>query len=130
MKFKLGQKVKCHSYIKKTGNWIKKIGERLCYDNAKFKYPKEIEYSESVVVNEIVKKDFEGFICGMKKKIHKKISCEWYCGVDIGFGDMPDTEKYEKFDYVECYEVCLEHKNKTWGKRYVPICDIEVINND
>lgn len=132
-KIKLGQKVKCHSFVRKTGNWIEQCSYYndvfLRLHNKKTNLCEPLEFDEFVEINEIIKKEFEGFVCG-KKKIYTHISCAWYDGIDTGFGTPPDTTRIEKDNYIECYEVCVENKNKSWGKRYVPTKDIEVEKNE
>lgn len=124
---KLGDVVRCYAYIRKTGNWIKICGEdTFRYQNKKDNLSEPLDSGEGIIVNEIVNAYFEGFVCG-KKKIHQRICANWFDGIDTGFGTPPSSIKIEKYDYIDCYEVCLINKNKSWGKRYVPTNKVEKI---
>lgn len=123
---KLGQRVKCSGYVKKNGNRIE-VSDDYCQIKKISKFGKEevIEYDETVVVNEIINKEFEGYICGAKS-IHSKIFVEYCCPIDVGVGTMPESVRFRKCDFIDCYEICLVNKNKTWGKRLVPIDNIKI----
>ena len=131
----LGAKVLCKGYLKKTYNFItndKDIQKDLCKLNNKpltdsesgylDGLGNEVDWEEQIKVKEFVEKEFVGFICG-KKNLHTTIY------PTVFYQDFTGTE-YDvvcKDNYVLCYEVCVENKNKSWGKRYVPVDKVEVI---
>ena len=106
MKAKLGDKVKCQGFLKKTGY---SIG----LDRDEWGHVQEvstndpsvaIDFEEGVLVavKKYKQKEFIGFVCG-KKRVAETIYYDTseYGGVHIC-----------KRDFTDCYEVCVENKNK------------------
>ena len=129
----LGTKVTCKGYLKKTGKGIHnneneqrqyckahnipfERSESGYYDN----FGNPIAWEEFVYTRQFVEKLFVGFICG-KKVLHTAI---FPIGLYDAYGS--DVTSVWKDKVVECYEVCVENKNHSWGKRYVPIDKVEV----
>ena len=84
----------------------------------------DIILTQQIKVREFIEKEFTGFICG-KKKLHTTI----YPTVAYQSYTGDEYDVVYKDTYIDCYEVCVENKNKSWGKRYVPIDKVEVLLN-
>ena len=136
-RLELGTKVLCKGYLKKNNVYITndKEGQReLCrLNNKPFKESEsgyhdslgnEVDWEEQIKVREFIEKEFTGFICGRRKlhtTIYPTVAYQSYTGneYDVVYKD----------NYIDCYEVCVENKNKSWGKRYVPMDKVEVLLN-
>lgn len=116
-KFNLGERVICDGYLKKTGYCIMfdEIGKNEVVESTNDpKYEKEFYEGDPVEVKKLELKKFHGYICG-KQNVATHISywedeCEYWCRRGI-----------TKDKIVPCYEVCVENKNRSWGKRLVPM---------
>lgn len=118
--YNLGDKVKCNGFLKKTGNFIQiekdpLKGEYIWTNDTQ--YPIDFEEGSLVEIKKFEPKEFFGFICG-RKSIATHIC---YLIKEIGYKEVPYISK-EK--YIDCYEVCVENKNKSWGKRLVPVKEV------
>lgn len=116
-RFNLGERVVCDGCLKKTGYfiWFQKIGEneKAALTNDP-KYKNEFDEGDTIETKKYVPKKFHGFVCG-KKNVATHIS---YLEDD---GYNPPWYSINKDKIVPCYEVCVENKNKSWGKRLVPM---------
>lgn len=122
---KLGQKVKCGGYIKKTGNYILLSNNRendclQMFDN-ETKETKELEYEEDVTVKKIIIcNDFEGLVVG-KKRVYFNI----YTTIENDVRGV-EYERIHKGDPIYCLKVYY-----ALGKsRIVPFHLIEVNKNE
>lgn len=135
MTIKLGTKVLCKGYLKKNNVYItndKEGQKELCrLNNKPFKESEsgyhdslgnEVDWEEEIKVREFIEKEFTGFVCG-KKNLHTTI----YPDVYYQPFTCNEYDMVYKGGYIACYEVCVENKNKTWGKRYVPIDKVKVV---
>lgn len=104
--FNLGDKVKCNGFLKKTGNYIEIEKDDFGYQ----KYA-STEDGELVDIKTFERKELIGFICG-KRSVATQIYCDT---------NEHGTIHIFKCNFVDCYEICVENKNKSWGKRLVPI---------
>jgi len=128
---KLGQKVKCKGYLKKTGNFIQRtdglpkdlystltngnfeVEEHVAIING---HVKRLNFEEEVKTKEIVQKEFSGIIVG-KKEIFLSI----YVTVEYGYYSS-EREFIRKCDFIYCYKVYY-----AFGKsRLVPCNMVEV----
>lgn len=130
----LGTKVNCQGYIKKTGNCLITKNDYESAFNTKVQCESEsgyydingksIDYEEFVYTKQFVENPFVGFICG-KKTINTAVFPIYFWNDHLG-----DVTQVWKDAYVYCYEVCVENKNHSWGKRYVPMNKVEVEDNE
>jgi hypothetical protein len=135
----LGTKVICKGFLRKNNNYIthnKEDQKALCkLFNKPFKESESgyydslgngVDWEEQIKVRDFIEKEFTGFICG-KKKLHSTI----YPTVCYESYTGNEYDVVYKDNYIDCYEVCIENKNKTWGKRYVPMDKVtEVLSNE
>lgn len=125
---KLGQKVKCKGYLKKTGNFICKTNDlpKDLYStvtNGNFEienyvarvngHVKRLNFDEEVKTKEIVQKEFSGIIVG-KKETTLSICVT----VEYGY-DGSEHERIWKCDFSYCYKVYY-----ALGKSRLVPCDM------
>lgn len=115
MEFKLGDHVLCRGCMKKTGYHIEIETDdngRQC-GIASTNYPSYQDVLEDgclVPINKIEDREFDGYICGQRP-----VAMDIYCDTnDYGY------IRVYKENYIDCYEVCIENRNHSWGKRMVP----------
>ena len=125
MKAKLGDKVECEGFLKKTGLCIyieRDSRKSECIETNDPQYPSfGLEAGDLVEIKRFEPKKFTGFVCG-KRHVATHICYE------INYVDYHQIPYISKENYVDCYEVCVENKNKSWGKRLVPIDKIELVD--
>lgn len=107
-KFNLGDYVSCYGCLKQTGYFIV-IDKDIVWTNDP-QYSHAFEDGSEIQVKKIEKTHFYGYICG-KKRVATYI---YYDTDNLG------KIKIYKDKYIDCYEICVENKNKSWGKRLVP----------
>lgn len=136
----LGTKVLCKGYMKKTNNYIhndKLEQQNLCrklnrkfiesesgfYDNL----GNPIDWEGMTKVMDFVEKEFVGYICGKRR-----LNVEIYPTVEyISYTGEDREVVYKNWESaINCYEVCVENKNHSWGKRWVPVDKLEVYDNE
>lgn len=135
MFIELGTKVLCEGYIKRNNNYIDNSLEHqkyLCKQNNREFEPSEsgfydscgngVDWEQLIPVKDFIANEFTGFICG-RKKLHTAI----YPTVIYVGPYLDEQTVVYKDKYIDCYEVCVENKNKSWGKRYVPIDKVEIL---
>lgn len=125
---KLGQKVKCKGYLKKTGNFIQRTDDlpKDLYStltNGNFEvekhvaiingHVKRLNFDEEVKTKEIVQKEFSGIIVGKKE-----IALGIYVTVEYGY-DCSERDWIRKCDFIYCYKVYYAS-----GKSRLVPCDM------
>jgi hypothetical protein len=131
---KLGQKVKCKGYLKKSGNYVlgrdnwqkadnieklvedKEVKNFVAIINGEFK---GLNYEEDVTLTKIVQKDFKGFIVG-KKTVYSTIYLEINYQYDGG-----EYEIFSTNNPIACYKVYY-----AFGKSRLVPCELVEFEED
>lgn len=131
---KLGQKVKCKGYLKKTGNFIQRTDDlpKDLYStltNGNFEvekhvaiingHVKRLNFDEEVKTKEIVQKEFSGIIVGKKE-----IALSIYVTVAYGY-DGSEHKCIRKCDFIYCYKVYYAS-----GKSRLVPCDMVEVEDE